>query len=203
MRRAVPLLALAMPVIGIAGCMENIALIGRPTIEEGQSDIQGEVESVDLSSRRIYLRPAAGDRREITYSPDARVLYQGREYPVSRLKTGDVIALQLKRDTRGDSYADLIRLQENSREQARGDASTATARIQTLSGKVERVNVRGNSFELDDQRNQPISVVLSNDARDSDRERLRMLRDGDRVRIEGRFLGRDRFELLSFLNDES
>jgi hypothetical protein len=30
-----------------------------------------------------------------------------------------------------------------------------------------------------------------------------MLRDGDRVRIEGRFIGRDRFELLSFLNDES
>ena len=202
MRRALPLLALAMPVIGSAGCMENIALIGRPSIAEGQTDVQGEVESIDLSSRRIYLRLVAGDRREIAYSPDARVLYQGREYPVSRLEKGDIIAVQLKRDTRGDSYADLIRVQENNRE-ARADASTATTRIQTLSGKVERVSVRANSFDLDDQRNQPISVVLSENARDSDRERLRRLRDGDRVRIEGRFMGRDRFELLSFLNDES
>ena len=63
--------------------------------------------------------------------------------------------------------------------------------------------MRGNSFDLDDQQSQPVLVVLSESARDSDRERLRRLKDGDRVRIEGRFKGRDRFELLSFLNDES
>ena len=60
--------------MGIPGCMENIALIGRPTIEEGQSDVVGEVDRVDLSSRRIYLRPSSGDRRVVAFSADAQVL---------------------------------------------------------------------------------------------------------------------------------
>lgn len=199
----VPILALAMPLIGVAGCMENIALIGRPTIAEGESDVRGEIERVDFPSRRIYLRPNGSDRRVVAYSTDAKVLYRGREYPLTRLETGDVVALQLKRDARGDSYTDLVRVQENVREQSRSEGRSAAPRIQTLSGRVDRIDVRGNSFDLDDQQNQPVLVVLSESARDSDRERLRRLKDGDRVRIEGRFMGRDQFELLSFLNDES
>ena len=201
--RAIAIVALAMPLIGIAGCMENIALIGRPTIEEGQSDVRAEVERIDRDSRRLYLRPNKGDRRVIAYSADAHVLYRGREYPVTRLEPGDVVALQVKRDGRGESYTDLIRLQENVRETSRSEGPSTASRIQTLSGRVDRIDVKGNSFDLDDQQSQPVLVVLSDSARDSDRERLRRLKDGDRVRIEGRFMGRDRFELLSFLNDES
>ena len=201
--RAIAIVALAMPLIGIAGCMENIALIGRPTIEEGQSDVRAEVERIDRDSRRLYLRPNKGDRRVIAYSADAQVLYRGREYPVTRLEPGDVVALQVKRDGRGESYTDLIRLQENVRETSRSEGPSTASRIQTLSGRVDRIDVKGNSFDLDDQQSQPVLVVLSESARDSDRERLRRLKDGDRVRIEGRFMGRDRFELLSFLNDES
>src|SRR6185503_19963469 len=111
--RAISIVALAMPLIGIAGCMEHIALIGRPTIVEGQSDVRAEVERVDRDSRRLYLRPDKGERRVIAYSADAHVLYCGREYPVTRLEPGDVVALQVKRDGRGESYTDLIRLQEN------------------------------------------------------------------------------------------
>ena len=46
--RAAALLALGTLLTGVPGCMENIALIGRPTIEEGQDDVVGEVERVDL-----------------------------------------------------------------------------------------------------------------------------------------------------------
>jgi len=201
--RAMSIVALAMPLIGIASCMENIALIGRPTIAEGESDVRAEVERIDRDSRRLYLRPDKGERRVIAYSADAHVLYRGREYPVTRLEPGDVVALQVKRDGRGESYTDLIRLQENVREPSRSEGPSTASRIQTLSGRVDRIDVRGNSFDLDDQQSQPVLVVLSESARDSDRERLRRLKDGDRVRIEGRFMGRDRFELLSFLNDES
>jgi predicted RNA-binding protein len=203
LHRIVPILVLATPLIGVVGCMENIALIGRPTIAEGESDVRGAIERVDFSSRRIYLRPNDSDRRVVAYSADAKVLYRGREYPLTRLETGDVVALQVKRDSRGDSYTDLIRVQENVREQSRTERPSAAAQIQTLAGRVNRIDLRGNSFDLDDQQSQPVLVVLSESARDSDRERLRRLKDGDRVRIEGRFMGRDRFELLSFLNEES
>jgi hypothetical protein len=201
-RRAAALLTLGTLVVGVSGCMENIALIGRPTIEEGQSDVVGEVERVDLSARRIYLRPNESDRRVVALSTDAQVLYRGREYPVTRLKPGDVVAMQVKRDPRGESYADLIRIQENPASQSRGDVPSSAPRIETLAGRVESVDRRDNSFELD-QSGRPVSVLLSEYVRDSDKNRFRTLRAGDNVRIEGKFTARDRFEMLSFLNDDS
>jgi hypothetical protein len=201
--RATSLLALGMLLISVPGCMENIALIGRPTIEEGQNDVVGEVERVDLSGRWIYLRPNKSDRRVVALSLDARVLDRGREYPLTRLKPGDVVAMQVKRDSRGDSYADLIRIQESPASQRRGDVPSSVPRIETLAGRVVSVNRRDNSFELDDQSGPPVSVRLSEYVRDSDRDRLRTLRAGDHVRIEGKFTQRDRFEMLSFLNDDS
>jgi hypothetical protein len=201
--RATSLLALGMLLISVPGCMENIALIGRPTIEEGQNDVVGEVERVDLSGRRIYLRPNKSDRRVVALSTDAQVLDRGREYPVARVKPGDVVAMQVKRDSRGDSYADLIRIQESPASQRRGDVPSSVPRIETLAGRVVSVNRRDNSFELDDQSGPPVSVRLSEYVRDSDRDRLRTLRAGDHVRIEGKFTQRDRFEMLSFLNDDS
>jgi hypothetical protein len=201
--RATSLLALGMLLISVPGCMENIALIGRPTIEEGQNDVVGEVERVDLSGRWIYLRPIKSDRRVVALSLDAQVLDRGREYPLGRLKPGDVVAMQVKRDSRGDSYADLIRIQESPASQRRGDVPSSVPRIETLAGRVVSVNRRDNSFELDDQSGPPVSVRLSEYVRDSDRDRLRTLRAGDHVRIEGKFTQRDRFEMLSFLNDDS
>ena len=74
-------------------------------------------------------------------------------------------------------------------------------RIESLSGTAQSVNQRDDSFELNVQPN-PIVVALSTNVRDANRERFRTLHSGDRVRIEGRFIGRDRFEMLSFLNNE-
>jgi hypothetical protein len=182
--------------------MENIALIGRPTIEEGQDDLVGEVERVDVSARRLYLRPNKGDRRVVVLSVDARALYRGREYPVTRLNRGDVVAMQIKRDSRGEPYADLLRVQENSASRSWSDIPSAAPRVETLAGRVESINQRDNSFELDGRSGPPISVRLSEYVRDSDRERFRTLRAGARVRIEGKFTARDRFEMLSFLNDD-
>ncbi len=196
------MLALGTLWIGVPGCMENIALIGRPTIEEGQDDVVGEVERVDLSTRRLYLRSDKSARPVVALSADAQVFYRGREYPVARLKPGDVVAMQIKRDSRGEPYADLLRIQENAAGQSGRDVPGAASRIETLAGRVESVNRRDNSFELDDRSGPPVAVRLSEDVRDSDRERFRTLRAGARVRIEGKFIARDRFEMLSFLNNE-
>ncbi len=202
-RGAVVVLTLGVLLMGIPGCMENIALIGRPTIEEGRNDVVGEVDRIDFSSRRIYLLPNSGDRRVVVFSTDAQVLDRGREYPIGRLKPGDVVAMQMKRDSRGDSYADLIRIQEVAGSRNEGDVVSSGPRIQTLAGRVQSVNRRDNSFELDNGPGQLVSVLLSQNARESDKDRFRTLRAGDHVRIEGKFTDRDRFELLSFLNDDS
>ena len=181
--------------------MENIALIGRPTIEEGQDDFVAEVDRVDRSAWRLYLRPNKDARRVVALSADARVLDRGREFPVTRLRPGDVVAMQIRRDSRGDPYTDLIRIQEYSASQS-GRELPSPARIETLAGRVGIINRRDNSFDLDDRAGAPVLVKLSEYVRDSDRERFQTLRPGAKVRIEGKFTSRDRFEMISFLNDE-
>jgi hypothetical protein len=192
--------------MGASACMEHISLIGRPSIAEGEDDVVGEIERVDLSSRRVHLRSDGGGARVVRFSADAQVLDRGREYPVSRLEPGDVVAIRLRRDSRGESYADLIRVQDRVRERAavprRDTLAESEPQVLSLSGRVDRVDPGGNSFELNDQPGKPLLVVLSEHVRDSDRERFRALRAGDHVRIEGTFTGKDRFELLSFLNVE-
>ncbi len=73
------------------------------------------MERVNTSSNEIHFRPSSGDPRIVTYSAETRVMFRGREYPVSQLETGDVVDVQLGKDSRGNPYTHLIRVQESIR----------------------------------------------------------------------------------------
>ncbi len=135
----------------------------------------------------------------VAYNTDTRVIYRGREYPVTQLEAGDIVAMQLKQDSRGNSYTDLIRVQESIRDQGRGGITRPGTGIQTVDGRVERVDFQRSSFEIRGQSGERIFVSLPYTARRSDVDRFRALRAGDYVRVEGRFLDRERFELESFI----
>ena len=192
-----------------AGCGDsNFALVGRKTLPDRESqplqdEIVATVERVDTGSREINLRPNDGRTRVVGYSTDARVMYRGREYPVTQLEIGDVVVMQLRQDSRGNSYTDLIRVQESisDRDQSRGDTSRRGTGIQTVDGRVERVDFQRSSFEIRDQSREIVLVSLPDNARRSDVDRFRALRSGDYVRVEGRFLDRERFELENFLQE--
>jgi hypothetical protein len=192
-----------------AGCSDsNFALVGRNTLPDRASqtlenEIEATVERLDGDSRQINLRRDDGRTQAVGYSTDARAIYRGREYPVSRLEVGDVVVMQLRQDSRGNFYTDLIRIQQSIRErdQTRGEGFKSSSAMQTLDGRVEQVDLQRNSFEIREPSRERVFVSLSNDARRSDVDRLRALRSGDYVRVEGRFLDRDRFELDGFLRD--
>lgn len=202
MRRTLVAVALGTLLMSVLGCTENIALIGRPTIPEGQPDVVGTVERIDTAARRIDLQLNGGERRSIGYTADAQVLERGREYPITKLAAGDRVAAQVRQNERGESYANLIRIQENAPRRNPERASVPAPKIQTLSGTVGIVNRRDNSFELNSKPGETVAVALSPNVRDSDRDRFSTLRSGDHVRVEGKFTNRDRFEMLSFLNNE-
>lgn len=84
-----------------------------------------------------------------------------------------------------------------------GDGATSLwgTRLQTVDGSVERVHLQRYSFEMRDQSKERVIVSVPFTARRSDVDRFRALREGDFVRVEGRFLDRERFELDSFLRD--
>jgi hypothetical protein len=196
-------LTLAVALTAIAGCSDNIALVGRPTLELGPDEFVAEVDRLDTSSREIHLRPNNSRTRVVGYSTDARVLYRGREYPVSQLEAGDIVAMQLKQDSRGNSYTDLIRVQESirDRDQSRGGLIRPGTGSRTVDGRVEQLDFQRSSFEIRDQSRERVLVSLPYNARRSDVDHFRALRVGDYVKVEGRFLDRERFELENFLRD--
>ncbi|MGZ8464484.1 MAG: hypothetical protein ACXWXT_02970 [Candidatus Binatia bacterium] len=196
-------LTLAMALALSTGCMENIALIGRPTLQLDQEEIFAEIARVDTASRQLHLRPEDSRDRVVGYSVDARVLYRGREYSIAQLASGDKVSMQLKQDSRGNSYTDLIRVQETiqDRNQSRHGEDGPESRIQTLDGRVEQLDFQRRTFEIRDQSREPVIVSLPSDAKRPDVDRFWELRDGDYVRVEGRFLDRQRFELATFLRD--
>jgi hypothetical protein len=201
-------LTLALALTAIAGCSDNIALVGRDTLPVGSTqtvsdEFVAEVERINTGSREISLRPNDGRTRVVGYSTDARVLYRGREYPVTQLEAGDIVAMQLRQDSRGNSFTDLIRVQESirDRDQSRGGIIRPGTGIQTVDGRVEQVDFQHSSFEIRDPSRERFLVSLPDNARRSDVDRFRALRSGDYVRVEGRFLDRERFELEGFLRD--
>ena len=82
-----------------------------------------------------------------------------------------------------------------------GASSQSGTRLQTVDGRVERVDIQRGTFEIRDQSRERVIVSLPYNARRSDVDRFRALQAGDYVRVEGRFLDRDRFELEGFLRD--
>jgi hypothetical protein len=117
--RAASRVVLGLALTVSAGCSDNIALVGRPTLQLDQDELFAEIDRVDTSSRQIHLRPDDSRNRVVGYSADARVLYHGREYPIAQLESGDKVSMQLKQDSRGNSYTDLVRVHESIRDRSR------------------------------------------------------------------------------------
>ena len=112
-------LALAVALTALAGCSGNTALIGRESLpgrasQPVRSEIVGTVERVDTGSNEIHLRPTPGHPGMVTYSAETRVMYLGRVYPVSQLRVGDIVAMQMEKDSRGNPHTHMIRLQEST-----------------------------------------------------------------------------------------
>ena len=153
-----------------AGCSDNIALVGRPTLQLDQEELFAEIDRVDTSSRQIHLRLEDSRNRVVGYSADARAVYHGREYPIDQLESGDKVSLQLKQDSRGNSYTDFVRVHENTmdRNLDLGASARPVTTTQTVDGRVEHVDFPRSSFELSDQSRQSFFVSLPAHARRSD-----------------------------------
>lgn len=118
--RAVLAFALGLALVTSVGCSDhNVSLVGRDTLparasKTVPSDIVRTVERVDPASNEIHLRASPGHPGMVTYSAETRVMYLGRVYPVSQLRLGDVVAMQLEQDARGNPHTHAIDLQKSS-----------------------------------------------------------------------------------------
>jgi exosome complex RNA-binding protein Csl4 len=161
------------------------------------SDIVGEVQYVDTRAREIEIRTDSGRTSAVRYDKDTQVVYRQRNYSVDNLERGDYIAARVQQDRDGRLVANSITVRESV--QDRGSSGGGRGRFERAEGRVEYVDARRGTFEIRDQRNRSIVVSVPFNAPRDVMDQFNRLRNGDYVRIEGRSVNVDRFELENFL----
>lgn len=193
-------LALATTAGGCAGYGWEDVLNGDGPYAQ-QNDVRGEVRGV--SSRTIEVRTDHGRNVRVYYDRYTEVRQGDRRFSVRSLERGDDVVLRTRRERDGDLYARAVILQRNSRGGGgydrrppvrRDDAYSRT----TLEGRVGRVDRNGTRFEVRDSREGSVWVTVRGNASRGVRDRVARLREGQHVRLQGRFLSGNRFEVEGF-----
>ena len=167
------------------GC-EDVALSGRPALDarsrRGNVEFIGTVQELDHSRRELYLRTEGGQSQIVTYTNGTRVAADGKEISTSELGRGDVIEVRMRGTADGRAVADSILVRE------RGDRNT------TIEGTVERVLSDRRVIELRTAAGALTNVYVPQDSPETVDNEFKRLRSGDFVRLQGIFLGENRFE---------
>ena len=168
------------------GC-EEVALLGRPALDARSRrenvEFIGRVQELDHSRRELYIRTEGGLSQVVTYTNGTRVAADGKEISTSELARGDVIEVRMRGTADGRAVADSILVRE------RGDRNT------TIEGTVERVLSDRRVIELRTASGALTTVYVPQDSPEAIENEFKQLRSGDFVRLQGIFLGENRFEL--------
>ncbi|HEY2919958.1 MAG TPA: hypothetical protein VGK77_13310 [Candidatus Binatia bacterium] len=188
---------LSLGSLALAGCHELGHVDGLGDYGSSSSDLVGEVQYVDTRAREIEIRTDSGRTSVVRYDNNTQVTYRQRNYAVDNLERGDYVAARVQQDRDGRPVANSITVRESV--QDRGSSSGGRGRLDRAEGRVEYVDARRGSFEIRDQRNRLIVVSVAFNAPRTVTDQFNRLRNGDYVRIEGRSVNADRFELENFL----
>jgi hypothetical protein len=87
------------------------AVIERGAVKE---EIVGTVERVDRTNSEIRLRTTEAKVIIVKYDPTTRVYSREREVGIEALRPRDLILIRASKTSRGEQYADLIRLNDRN-----------------------------------------------------------------------------------------
>jgi hypothetical protein len=160
-------------------------------------DVIGEVQFVDNSARELEIRTDSGRRAVLRFDTNTQVIYRQRSYAVSNLERGDYVAARVQQDRDGRLATTSITVRETA--QDRGMGASVGNRLDRTEGRVEYIDTRRGTFEIRDPRNRIVTISVTFNAPRTVTDRFSRLRSGDYVRVEGRSVGADRFDLENFL----
>lgn len=177
----------------LSGC-ESIALMPRRSLDapDPPRTITATVNGVDTRLEEIYLRASGNQHYVVNYTRDIRVSDRGRSLPVTELRVGDQVRVDLRENTGRRLYADQIRLE------SAGVTTNSTIGIRTVEGTIERIVPERGFLELRALNGDLLTVYVPESTSSSTRDRFNRLRVGEQVRLDGERLSEDRLELLAF-----
>lgn len=206
-------LALAVTAGGCAGNGWEDVLNGRDPYGYG-SEVRGEVR--DVGSRTIEVRTEGGRSTRVWYDRSTDVRYRDRRYSVRSLERGDYVTVRTSRGREGDLYARSVVVRRSARADRGYDGRTTDRRADrrddrrvpprradsyargVLDGRVGLVDRRTMAFQLRSTERGTVQVIAGRNATRDTRNRIDRLRQGEYVRLRGRFIDENRFEVEGF-----
>jgi hypothetical protein len=210
---------LAFGLAAFIGCSAQVAA-RRPSLADARAgstpqtddtvlaagEIRAEVTEVDPVHREIRVIWMDGGRRDIIpYDLNyTRVMFHGYNYPVEALQPGDLVAFVPS--PRAAPYIDTVRIQVPVQARvpgspyARASVPATAARARVVEGTVERIDYDRGIFEMRPRDGgRIVTIALPYNARTTDVDSFRRLRNGDYVRVEGEFVNADNVQLMAFV----
>lgn len=184
----------------------------------GATEMRGEVRDVSERYRVIRVERDNGRTAQVRYDGRTEVVYGDRRVRATALNHGDYVSMRVSRDSRGELYTRHVtvrRIARDSRDRGgyddrrgdrrrddrwddrRDDRRDERYDARAAEGRVGRVDRSARRFELHTDRG-TVWVNLSGNASRGVRERFGRLRQGDRVRVSGRYVANGRFQMDSF-----
>ncbi|HLN86489.1 MAG TPA: OB-fold nucleic acid binding domain-containing protein [Candidatus Limnocylindrales bacterium] len=188
---------LSLALLGFTGCPALGPLDSPGGIGGVNDDVIGEVQFVDNRTREVEIRSDSGRRSVLRFDNNTQVIYRQRSYPVSNLERGDYVAARVQQDRDGRWLTTSISVRETA--QDRGMGASIGNRLDRTEGRVENIDTHRGTFEIRDPRNRIVVISIAFNAPRTVADRFNRLRNGDYVRIEGRLVNSDRFDLENFL----
>jgi exosome complex RNA-binding protein Csl4 len=188
---------LSLALLAFTGCPALGPLESPGGLGSSGSDVVGEVQFVDSRARELEIRTDSGRRSVVRFDNNTQVIYRQRTYPVSNLERGDYVATRVQQDRDGRLLTTAITVRETA--QDRGMGASIGNRLDRTEGRVEYVDTRRGTFEIRDSRNRVVVISVPYNAPRTVTDRFNRLRSGDYVRVEGRAVAADRFDLENFL----
>ena len=173
--------------------------------QQGQGgQVVAEIQQIDARQGVMQIRTQNGQTGTVRFDQNTRVVYQQREYNVTALERGDVVAFQVQQDQRGNAYTTYIQVQQSV--QDRGGQSSQQQQggtygnnnVQRFAGTVGYIDTQRGSFELRTQ-NGSAQVALPYGASAQDAQRFRGLRSGQNVTLDGQMVAQGRIDLVRFI----
>lgn len=84
------------------------SVLGGQGAQQQQQQIDAEIQQVDASGGRLYVRTQDGQQGIIRVDSRTQVVYNNQQYPVTALERGDVVRIQLQQTQNNELYATRI-----------------------------------------------------------------------------------------------
>lgn len=149
----------------------------------GNRVVRGEIRSIDARRQEISIASGWLGTERIRYDGRTQVIYRQRRLSVHDLGRGDYIRIQVDNRRRDRPVAN--RIQVESIADRRYGGRSGNVRLERFDGRVTRVSTRDWTFDIEPSRGRTLRVVMPNNVDRKTADRIRRLRRGERVKIEG------------------